>query len=727
MELIPKAMQNQLFVFYVYATDLDIGVATGDTLTFVISPSGVFNKEVSQVADMAIFNFTPDNDQAETGYVIANITVSDVLGEIDYLDLTINISNFNDPPKFTRINDNTIPANKIIEFRDTDGVDPYETLEFTLEAEDLDSMDNLTFNTMNITLTQGFSPELVFDNNIELRSADVTFDPLANRANTTLWINLTVSDDGNPIKQDWLLVVIDILPEKIEPPKYTLTSKDVEKSYSDGIGDVFVYDYDEKDKKTTSKGGYDSIDIMNLNSKKLGENIVITLEFFEMIKESGVGLLTNIRVYVVKDTFTESGNHLTPKKFDKTDWNNYPYTPPQEEVIEGGFLLEYFEMTTFDSIFFDSTIEGNKWRIEMSLESFESNFDVSHADNQFEFFATSSDMSNLQLIVGTSDLIGPKAYDSAGFGAAAAPEPIKSTNGGGGGIVDLGSGDMFLFILIAIICVIVVVVIIAVVMYLRRRKRASEAIYQPEPVPAPDAAYEPMDGEQGPGEAPLPPPTQPTVPGPNEPTKPCIHCGAPMRMQDTFCPGCGEWQQPSEQKVEIKCDSCGMTVPEGRYVCPFCSTPVPPEKLPPEPGYPQPQVTQEMAYAPTEQPAQPTGYEQQQAPPPDYYPDQGQGYPPQAPPQQEYYPEQEPDYPPQAPPQEYYPEQEPGYPPQVPPQEYYPEQEPGYPPQAPPQGPPQGPPQEYNQPQQTYIPPQGDYLPPGQPPRPPRPGEPQRY
>ena len=138
---------------------------------------------------------------------------------------------------------------------------------------------------------------------------------------------------------------------------------------------------------------------------------------------------------------------------------------------------------------------------------------------------------------------------------------------------------MFLFILLAVICVVVVIVLIAVVMFLRKRKRAEAAMYQAQQATAPDA---------------------------NEPTKPCIHCGEELPLQETYCSGCGHWQQPSEQQVEIKCDSCGMVVPEGRYVCPFCSSPVPPEKLPPEPGYPQPQVTQEPAYAPTQLLAQQT-------------------------------------------------------------------------------------------------------------------------
>jgi hypothetical protein len=652
------------------------------------------------------------------GYVEVPLAVSDTDGETDNLDITILIKNENDPPEIIRVKGNTAPENKLIEFIGSNAIDPYGQLEFSIEASDIDLYDNLTFDTENKSLKQGYSPELVISQTPGEKTAKIIFDPLAKRADSVVWFNITVEDNGYPVKKDWLKVRVKIKPEPYVPPKYSLNETDCARAYSDEIGDVFVYDKNLEGGISTSKGDneFNSIDIMTIESSKIGDDLVIVVKFKDRISES---LFTDVRLYVVKQTFSESGTHLTPKDFEQSDWTALPYEPPDDQIISGGFLFEYFEISSLTSmLLYDSTVESNVWTITISLEGFENNFNVDHENNNFEFFVRCIDTSQMGIVTsGDGEVVGPKAYDSAGFGAAAAPEPIKAKSSDPSSSSEIAGLAMGLFLLILIPIIIFIIVILLVVVFLKKRKRQAMAPTdaQGTGIPGPD------------GQSPPPPPTDHLIP-----QVPCSHCGATLRPGDTYCPRCGEWPDTKPKEVELKCENCGMNIPEGRYVCPICSTPISIEKLQPEPAYPgqpmpagpgpdqgygygqgqeqypaqyqpgyqeQAQVSQEIGYAQVQEPyGAPPPQQMPPQPPqePGYYPEPGYGYePPPSPGYTEYQ---------QPPPQQQPPQQQYPYPLPQPSQQPPPPQ-----PQQSPQQPPQPPPQmqqDYPPPDQTYLPPQ---------------------
>jgi hypothetical protein len=709
LNLPPPAIQDEEFIFYVYVTDLDVSTPSGDELTIEINPDYLFTRESSAISNVAIYSFIPDNDLALTGSVQANLTVKDSDRESDYLNLIITIKNKNDPPKFEKISMKPVPSNKFYEFKGFDGVDPYGSIAFIVEATDIDINDKLEFSTTNISLTQGFAPELYIEQDSGEKYATITFDPLASRAGTSIILNLTVTDNGQPKLNDWLNVLIEIFPEEEEEPEYTLTAADCEKTYLDPDNDVFVYERDVNGGISTSKGEYQSIDIISIQSKKDEDDLVITVKFRSTINK----IAKDCKLYVVRESFNESGVHLQPKNYKDTDWDNHPYGPASEDIYSD-FILEYFQMNTFADFFYTSVIVANTWEITIGLESFESYFGVNHENNKFEFFALSYDHFNLQVVVGSTNILGPKAYDSAGYGAATAPEVLKDKK------QDSSGGLSSWLWIIIIVIIIVVVVIIALAAFMMNKKRKAEEAAGSGQVTVLDADGKPTTYDPSQYPQALPPGHQRT----------CQNCGSFLSPQDvTYCPNCGEWLHIKDKELKIDCMKCGMRIPEGRYVCPFCSTPVPPDKLaevdkhltgaqvpiqagsqatdgqygqytqypqqtqapygqapqqPPQQPQPptQTQVTQEMSYAQVQYP--PNAQQPQLQQPPMQQPPQQpplQQPPPQQPPMQQPPPQQPPmQQPPQQPQPQQPPPQQP--PPQQPPQQPPPQQPPPrYPPQ----------------------------------------------
>jgi hypothetical protein len=552
LNLPPRALQDQEFLFYVFAQDADLNTPEGDTLTIKIQPSFIFTEEGSAVENVKIYKFTPDNDLALTGFIVANLSVFDAAGEVDYLDMAISINNINDPPEFTKVSGINVPFNKIIEFKS--GIDPYSELNFTVMATDIDTVDELTFGTPDRSLTEGFSPELTINQESGAREATILFNPLARRADSIMSINLTVEDDGEPEMSDWIIVKITILPEEVEPPKYTLTASDCAKAYTDASGDAFVYDKKVDGGISSSKGEYSSIDIVTLISEKKDDDIVITVTFAGPPSR----IFGDARIYAVYKDFAESGNHLAPKNFKESDWDTLPFEPSGDKIISGT-LFDYFEMNPLFSYYYASDVSGTTWKVTLSLETFENNYNVNHENNQFDFFVRSYDSTNLQIVVGTTNLLGPKAYDSAGFGSAPAPEPVKDVKKDDGTSALAGLSTMMWLIIIIII--IIVVVIIAVVGFVVTKKRKQQAqAAGPGPV-----SVVPESEAQYPHE--YPPDQEYQQALPPQPDRTCQNCGSFLTARDTtYCPSCGEWLFESEKGEDIECQECGMRIPEGKYV-----------------------------------------------------------------------------------------------------------------------------------------------------------------
>ncbi len=558
MVLPPKAQQDSEFFFEIYADDIDFNVPGGDTLTFSIEPKSLFTQYESTNGDMAKFSFTPNNDMAMKGFITAYLTVRDSIKKSDWLTLTIWIQNLNDPPKFYKVNGEFIQDKKLMEFTDELALDPYDKLEFVVEANDIDINDSLTFSSTNLTLIQGFSPELKIVPLTDNRTAEIIFDPLAKRANSTVWINLTVSDSGYPSYSDWFNVIVEILPEPVELQKYTLTSADCAKSYTDNISDVFIYDYKSDGSIKSSKGGFESIDIVSIESEQRQDQLIIIVRFANEIDISNIGTLTQINLYLVKNSFLENGVHLNPKKVDKTDWKALPFQPEAVHLI-GGKFFDYFEIHVIDNPYYSSSFEGYSWKVAINMQDFERNFYLNKDNKNFELFAISYDYSKLIFESGDlSNPLGPKAYDSAGFGAAPAPKPNKDTPiEDGGGI--LGDEDSNQFMLIGVVIIFIIIILIVLFLFFIKRKQKLLQAQDQSPPQAEQTASPTTTGEVTTGEV----TTGQLI---------CENCLKVLQPQEIQCTNCGTVRRTSSSQKRLYCNRCGAFAQAGQYRCQRCGT-----------------------------------------------------------------------------------------------------------------------------------------------------------
>ena len=123
---------------------------------------------------------------------------------------------------------------------------------------------------------------------------------------------------------------------------------------------------------------------MGESGRKSGQ-FVVTVRFSEPIDISTLGTLSNINLYLVKNSFTESGIHLNPKGFKVANWKNLPFSPERNET-KTGIYFDYFEIHIFDNPYYSSSIDGYAWTIAISMNDFEKNFKISENNKQFELF-----------------------------------------------------------------------------------------------------------------------------------------------------------------------------------------------------------------------------------------------------------------------------------------------------------------------------------------------------
>jgi VCBS repeat-containing protein len=179
-----QATQDIVFNFTVEAEDDDIEIGETDSLVFAVA-EGPATSTGAYGKTMWNFTYTPDNDDAVAGHVDVKITVKDLTGSTvdDFVNITINIQNINDPPKIIDVDDDAPPADKEL---DMGKIKVGDYSNFTIEASDIDN-DELSLDTETpmsyITITE-----------IEDNKWNVSFKPNTAQIDKNITVNFSVSD-----------------------------------------------------------------------------------------------------------------------------------------------------------------------------------------------------------------------------------------------------------------------------------------------------------------------------------------------------------------------------------------------------------------------------------------------------------------------------------------------------------------------------------------------------
>lgn len=507
--------------FIVEAEDDDI--MHGDTIKFTADVPDSDNFTLNP--DTGVVFFKPANiDVPEFNM---RVTVTDLNGSSDYVDIKFDVKNSPDPPVITDLDS---PQHND-QFTTTD------VIHFEAEYDDPDLHIPDSTEILNATWFSdiegaiGYGAEL--DTTLSAGTHNITFkvkdtDPNTEAAKIQFTIEVTKA--------------------------ITLTDNDCGRDYTDGVSDVVSYFYNiDKEKMEFEIGGEDNIDIMELKSKRIGDNLVITLQV--------AGLIDFAKTYTIY--LVKSGHIETTEFYKVTSTNVYDTLYKPNSTIRYGEIPDAYGKISDDNDKIIYTIHLG------DLEAGDIDGFTEGLKSDFELFAISKGRVTERYETGLYSVV---SYDSAGYGSAVPGDPPKTTVDGDGSEPEGLSESM---IWIVIIIVIVIAVLVVLFMFMRRKKEAkvdidytgsdakSQSRAQPPPQDIPYLFQSPFEQQFGarqqqspfpqqqlevratsqPGYMPpSPSPPQMTPPQPQPQTQPsisCPNCRKRIMAGSRMCPYCG--------------------------------------------------------------------------------------------------------------------------------------------------------------------------------------------
>ncbi len=431
-EMILTATQDSTKLFYIQAYDDDL--INGDDLRFesdayfldnfnLTERSGLdvpleyraINTEVAEV------EWTPRNEHV--GEYVVNITVNDTSFTTDTIKLIFKVNNRNDPPEIDKITKST-PSNGL-SYTNRD----YINLSVDADDPDLHIPDsneklNVTWYS-NISKLLGYGPNL---KNVQLK---------AGYHNIEIQI---VDSEGAKYIENMLLTV----------EKAITLQKYAGQAYEDNSDfDDVEYSYNDKSKKfSISQGRYEEVDVINLTSYFDDGKIIIDLIFSADI--------TLAKDFLIRIFF------VTPQHKEPTQNYKVSYTSgflqkglyqPSDNITYGYFTQN------------DGTVSGGLFQVSYPLADLElgegpNNFNPLKAD--FKIFAT---VRWLEVEYFKDYKVENYRYDSIGWGAAYAPQPVKGPDGG---------EEEFDYTLAIGAGVAIIIIILCVILFIIMRKKKTQ-------------------------------------------------------------------------------------------------------------------------------------------------------------------------------------------------------------------------------------------------------------
>jgi len=308
----------------------------------------------------------------------------------------------------------------------------------------------------------------------------------------------------------------DCLPDDVPEKVYTRNDP-ANLNASDAKGDDYTFYFEGKDEDSTVvsssgvKGKFPCVDIIEINAEMKGESLTVT------VKHAGdimYGMSMDYYVFFVESAHQQSGSLLNPQdhkdgsfSYSYSDTSNsIAYIKLDDDMFEGTYAWSNPEMPS----------------LTWSASGGTLTFTVSTSDLEDAGVTLDSDFGIYAYSARTASMPGETWYnqitwDSAGLGAAAAPEVFNEKLWESKFGNDDESGNMlFLLVIIGIVVIIAIVVIVFLVVRQKRKKSLIEQTPQP----------------QKEGTSPAP------VPG-GSGSPPIIKEGAPSHQGARICPKCG--------------------------------------------------------------------------------------------------------------------------------------------------------------------------------------------
>jgi ABC-type cobalt transport system substrate-binding protein len=333
----------------------------------------------------------------------------------------------------------------------------------------------------------------------------------------------------------------------------TLTDEDCEREHFDDVLDVVSYFYNiDKEKMEYEKGGEENIDIIELSSKRIGDNLVIILQVAGLIDSS-----KTYSLFLVKSGHTETTDFYKP---GSTNIYDTLYKP--NSTIMYGEIPSSYRKINEDTITYTINLGD--------LEAGDIDGWTGGLESDFDLFAVAKGRETERYEGGLYSVV---SYESAGLGAAYPGEPPETSDDDS----DEEESEFDEMMLWTIIIIIVVVVIVVMVVIIRQKKGGKADIdytggdYRAQDVkiaeqPSQDiptlfqSPFEQQFG--GPGQQPAQLDVRATQqPGYMAPGTP------PGQAAGGVPPPMPQQQQPQATKT---CPNCKKNIVASTRMCPYC-------------------------------------------------------------------------------------------------------------------------------------------------------------
>jgi hypothetical protein len=531
-KIVLTAIQGSTRNFRIEAEDDDS--IHGDKIT--ITSDRENNENFTLYEDTGVVLFKPTNDDVPK--VNIKFTVTDLNLSTDYVDVTFDVTDVNDPPVITKL---VSPIHNA-EFTTT------ELIHFEADYDDPDLHIEGSGEVLNITWFSdiegaiGYGGEL--DTYLSAGSHNITFkvkdaDPVTEATKITFTVKVTKA--------------------------ITLTEDDCDRLHFDDEGDVVSYFHNiDNDQMEYERGGEPNLDIVEMSSSRVGNNLEIILKVDGLIESS-----KSYAVFLVKPGHIETTDFYNP-----TSTNIYDTLYKPNSTIMYGEIPSSYRKIDVDTITYTINLgDLEAGDIEGWTEGLKSDFDL---------FAVTKWNDMLRYDTGLYSVV---SYDSAGLGAAFPGEAPVITEED-----DDKAGEIDEMVLWIIIVIIIVVVVIVVLLFIRQKKGAKADIdytggdYKSTQAPAPEqqptqdipslfqSPFEQQFGGAG---------QQPQQPG-QYPTQ--LEVGVTqqsmyMQQPSAQAPGTGGVgvpPQPMQQQPQAtkSCPNCKKNIMANSRMCPYCGNPV---------------------------------------------------------------------------------------------------------------------------------------------------------
>jgi hypothetical protein len=462
--------------------------------------------------------FKPTNEDVPE--VSVRITVTDLNLSTDFVDIKIIVKNVNDPPKIIKL----VSPSHNAEFTTT------EEIHFEAEYDDPDLYIEDSDEEINVTWFSDVEGAIGYGGTLDTYLS-------AGIHNITFKIK-----DKDPNTESTKITFTVKVTKAI-----TLTEEDCDRDHDDYAADVVSYFYNiDKDKMEFEKGGEEDIDIIELKSQRIGNNLVIVLQVAGMIDSSKTYTL-----YLVKPGHNESTDFY---KLESTNVYDTLYKP--NSIIIYGEIPNSYRTINEDTITYTINLGD--------LEAGDIDGWTEGLKNDFDLFVVAKGRETERFDTGLFSVV---SYESAGLGAAV-PGDAPVTDEGG----DDGKGSEIDDMLIWIILIIVIIVVLIVLVIFMKQKKGAKADIdytgtgektQRAPEPSKDIPtlfQSPFEQRFGAGQQ--PPQQQPGLmpPGPGM-------AGGPSPLPPMPMP---QTQQPQASK---SCPSCRKKIVASSRMCPYCGNP----------------------------------------------------------------------------------------------------------------------------------------------------------